>query len=130
MFNTATWIDYPLAFVTAGILSFLGSMLAQVIGFFVLILAPFVGIVVAEGVRLVTRKRRSRSLYITALVGTILGCLPNIIIPVIYTLLTVFIDAGYSGFSGLLSILWDVLYAVLVATSMYYRLSGIQLGRK
>lgn len=130
VFNTATWLDYPLAFITACVLSYIGSIAAQFVGFFIIIIAPFVGVVIAEAVRLVTRKRRARSLFNTALAGTILGCLPNILLPLLITLLSIFSGGGLSSFASSLSILWDVIYAVLVATSMYYRLSGIQLGRK
>lgn len=130
VFDTATWIDYPLAFFVAAILSYLGSLLAQFVGFFILIIAPFVGVVIAEGVRFATRKHRARSLYNTALAGTIAGCLPNILIPIFISILGVLSGDGYYSLAGGLSILWDVIYAALAASSMYYRLSGIQIGRK
>ncbi len=130
VFDTATWIDYPLAFIVAAILSYLGSLIAQFVGFFILIIAPFVGVVIAEGVRLVIQKRRSRKLFNTALAGTIAGCLPNILFPLFISLLGVLSGAGFSSLAGGLSILWDVIYAGLAASSMYYRLSGIQIGRR
>jgi hypothetical protein len=131
VFDTATWIDYPMAFVIAGVLSYIGSLLASRAGFFIILIAPVVGIVIAEAVRLATHKRRSRTLFLTALAGTIAGCLPNIIIPLLVMVLSLSGGNGFADYlgAGALSIVWYLLYGGLVCSSMYYRLSGIQLGK-
>lgn len=128
VFETATWMDYPLAFITAGALSFAGSYLTQWFSFFTLILAPIVGMIVAEVVRFVIRKRRSKGLFITAAAGSALGSLPQLAMPVLFLLFSLFggaplISLGGSG----LSLLWQVIYTVLVTSTVYYRLSGIQM---
>lgn len=135
IFNTATGIDYVLAFVVASILGLIGSVIAQSLGFFTFFIAPFAGIVIAEAVRLVTRRHRSKALFNTALAGTIAGCLPSIFGPVLLTLFTM--AMGYDSASSMLgglsisfSLLWNLVYAVMACTSMYYRLSGISLGQK
>jgi hypothetical protein len=135
IFNTATGVDYALAFIVAGILSLIGSVIAQSLGFFTFFIAPFAGIIIAEAVRLVTGRRRSRALFNTALAGTIAGCLPTIAWPLIASLLIVTMGGDTStmvagGLSMSFSLLWNLVYAVMACTSMYYRLSGISLGHK
>src|SRR5512140_2507734 len=51
IFETALWYDYVLAVVLAGGLSFAGSLLVQVLGFFTIFVAPIAGVVIAEAVR-------------------------------------------------------------------------------
>jgi hypothetical protein len=130
VFNTASGIDYPLAFIVAAVLGYIGSLAAQFVGFFVLLVAPFVGVIVAEAVRFVIRRHRSRGLYNTALAGMILGCLPAILFPLLATTLGLVSGAGLTSLLGSASVIWQVIYAGLAVSSMYYRLSGIQLGRR
>ncbi len=127
-FITATRVDYPLAFVTAAFISYIASLFAGFLGFFTLILAPFAGIVVAEAVRLVIRKRRAPGLYMTAAAGTVLGCLPGLLIPLLAYLFSFSSSnpgsvIGSAGFT----ILIKVVFTVLLTGSMYYRLTGKQL---
>ncbi len=128
IFNTAQTLDYPLAFVIAGVLGFLGSLVISLVGrlgFFAIIatifIAPIVGSVIAGGVRLVTQKRRSKRLFQLATLGAALGGLPLILSAVAAMLLT------GSGFAYLYPLIWQVLYLVLVPPTVYYRLSGIEL---
>ena len=127
-FETAVWMDYPLAIVTAGLLSFIGSYLSQWFSFFTLILAPIIGMVVAEAVRFVIHKRRSKGLFLTAAAAAFLGSLPQLVMPIFFLLFslsggTSLVSLGGSG----LSLLWQVLYSILVTTTVYYRLTGIQV---
>ncbi len=122
IFVTAEWYDYLLGFVVAGILSFLASLLASLvagIGFFGWILifigAPSAGAIIAEGVRLATRKHRARSLFITVAAGVILGALPALVFQLI-----VF---------NLFGLIFQIIYLVLATPVVYTRLSGIQLFR-
>ena len=121
VFDTAQWSDYPLAIVVAGVLSFMGSVAASYLGFFTIFIAPVIGVILAEAVRWVVRRRRARLLFQLATAGAILGALP---IPLI-ALLGVVIGGG-RGF-GLFGLLWPSIYIFLVASTTYYRLSGIQL---
>ncbi len=121
VFDTAQWTDYPLAFIIAGVLSFAGSIAAQFLGFFTIFIAPVVGVILAEVVRWAVRRRRSRSLWQIATAGAIVGALPILLISLSGLLL------GGRGVFSLLSILWPGLYTFLVASTAYYRLSGIQI---
>jgi hypothetical protein len=127
-FVTARWVDYPLAFVTAAFVSYVASIFAGMLGFFVLILAPFAGIAIAEAVRFVIHKRRAPGLYLTAAAGTVLGCLPGLLIPLLSLLLSLSsANPGAIIGSAGLTILIKLVFTVLVTGSMYYRLTGTQL---
>jgi len=121
-FNTSEWYDYILGFIVASVLSAVATFLVSLIsgiGFFGWIIifagAPTAAVIIAEGVRMVTRRRRSRSLFITVAIGVVLGALPVIL----YQALTL----------NLFSILFQVLYLVIAVPLIYTRLSGIQLFR-
>jgi hypothetical protein len=122
VFNTSEWYDYVLGFVVAMLLSAVAAFLVTLIGgigFFGWIIiffgAPTVAVMIAEGVRLVTRRRRSRPLFITVTVGVVLGALPMILIQVLSM--------------NLFGILFQVVYLVIAVPIVYSRLSGIQLFR-
>ena len=121
-FETSEWYDYILGFIVAGALSAVATFLVSLIGgigFFGWIIifagAPTAGVMIAEGVRLVTRRRRSRSLFITVAAGVVLGALPVILIQVLR--------------GDLFGILFQVIYLVIAVPLVYTRLSGIQLFR-
>ena len=73
VFDTAKPFDIPLALIIAGVLAFLGSWLTSFIGFFTILLAPAAGMLIAEVVRRVVKKRRSKMLSRSVLWGTIVG---------------------------------------------------------
>jgi hypothetical protein len=123
IFITAHWYDYLFGFVTAGILGLLGSLLvilvsgiAGIFGWIVIIIAaPTAGAVIAEAVRLVTRKHRAQALYITVCVAMVLGALPIILIHLLSF--------------DLFALIFQGIYLVLATPVVYTRLSGIQLFR-
>lgn len=119
-FDTAQWFDYPLAFFVAGILSFIGSLISSYIGFFTIFIAPIAGVVLAEAVRWVIGKRRSKLLFQIATAGAIMGALPLLLIALAGMLFG-------NGVSGLFRLLWPGIYVFFVASTTYYRLSGIQM---
>jgi len=123
IFDTARWWDYPLAFITAGVLSYFGSIVAGLFGFFVIFIAPVAGMIIAEAVRFVVRRRRSKPIPITAVVATVLGGLIVPVANIVFALLNYYVDAG----SGLLGLLWPAVYAALAASTVYYRLKGIRV---
>jgi len=114
-FETAEVIDYPIAFVVAAVLSYIGSLIAPRLSFFVIILAPIAGTIVAEAVRFSIRKRRANSLYITAAAGALVGSLPGLIGKILYV--------------DLLSMLWYGIYTFTVTTTVFYRLKGMVFRR-
>ena len=122
VFNTAEWYDYLLGFGTAGILGFLASLLAGLvsglsfIGWILIVIgAPTAGMVIAEGVRLATRKHRSRPLFITVAVAVVLGALPVIMINLISF--------------NLFGLIFQGIYLFIATPVVYTRLAGIQLTR-
>jgi hypothetical protein len=122
IFDTAMWYDYVLGFITAGVLGFLASLLAlfvsglSFIGWILIIIgAPTAGVVIAEGVRLVIKKRRSRALFITIAVAMVLGALPVII--------------GNLISFNLFGLIFQGIFLFIATPVVYTRLSGIQLNR-
>jgi hypothetical protein len=122
IFDTALWYDYLLGFLTAAILGFLASLLARLIsglsfiGWILIIVgAPTAGVIIAEGVRLVIRKRRSRALFITIAAAVVVGALPIILIQLFS--LNVF------------GLIFQGIYLFIATPVVYTRLSGIQLNR-
>ena len=123
VFNTSEWYDYIVGFIVAAILSSVAAFLVTMIGgigfigwFLIAAGAPTAGVVIAEGVRLVTGKRRSRPLFITVAVGVVLGALPIILFELLFTF-------------DLFGVVFQVIYLIIAVPVVYSRLSGIQLFR-
>jgi len=119
-FDTAIWIDYILAIVIAVILTYIGSRLTSRIGFFTIFLAPIAGVVIAEAIRFVVRRRRSKRLFQATAAATAFGGLLPVLSVLAYTGLTV-------GFVGLIYFIWPIVFTVLVTSTVYYRLAGVRL---
>jgi MFS family permease len=115
VFETAEVIDYPIAFVVAALLSFIGGLIAPRLSFFVILLAPIAGTMVAETVRFSIRKRRAKNLFLTAAAGALIGSLPGLIGQIIAL--------------NLLGMLWYGIYSAVVTTTVYYRLRGMVFKR-
>ena len=120
-FETSEWYDFVTGFLVAALLSAIASFLVTFIGgigffgwFLIAAGAPTAAVAIAEGVRAVTRRRRSRALFVTIVVGVVLGALPIILLQV---------------FTNPFGILFQVIYLVIAVPVVYSRLSGIQLFR-
>jgi len=127
IFNTAEFYDYPLGFIVAAVLSYVGSLIAPRLGFFVLFLAPLAGIIIAEVTRFITRRRRAKYLFQTISAGALIGALPTVLVPIISLL--IFTPGFESVFGILFSSIWDIAYAIIVTSTVYYRISGLTLNR-
>ena len=101
-------------------LSYLGSIFVSRLGFFLLLLSPIAGMLIAEAVRNATGRRRSPGLNKVLVIGIIVGGLPR----VLPGLLSVIFGGGLGG---LLGILWPTLYVVITASTAYTRFSGINI---
>ena len=127
IFDTAQWWDYPLTALTGAVLAYLGSLITNFIGFFTIFLAPFAGMIIAEAVRRIVRKRRSRQLPLITAGAALFGALVG---PLFRLVLMLLFSSG-SGGAGLLSslfgFLWPVVFAIIVASTVYYRLKGIRV---
>lgn len=114
VFETAEWVDYPLIFAVVSILAYLGSLVAFRVGFFIILLAPIAGGLIAEVARYVTRRRRSKRLFFVAAVAAVAGCIP--------------LGLQFVLNFSLLGLIWHAAYAVLMTSTLYTRLAGIRIG--
>jgi hypothetical protein len=120
IFDTATWYDYVVAVVFAGVISFVGSWIALRIGWFTILLAPGVGVAIAEVVRYLTGRRRSRILFTVTAAAALVGALP---------LAVIMLFSITQGFYSLFALLFQGYYLFIVPTTVYTRHSGIQIRR-
>jgi hypothetical protein len=121
-FDTSEWYDYALGFITAAILSGVAAFLVTLIGsigffgwFLIAAGAPVAATAIAESVRAVTRRHRSKNLFITVTVGVVIGALPVALLQLLSM--------------NLFGILFQVIYLVIAVPIVYTRLSGIQLSK-
>ena len=121
VFETAEWWDYPLAFVIAGLLSFLGSLLVSFLGFLTLFVAPIAGTIIGEVVRLAVRRRRAKLLFQIAAGAAALGSL----LPIVTLLLGGVLGMGLTYMA--LPLVWQIIYTVAVTSTVFYRLGGISI---
>lgn len=127
VFETALWQDYLLGGGVAFVLSLIGSFLVPALGWFSIFVVPIVGVIVGEAARFATRRRRARSLFLTVTVMTALGCLPVLLLS-LGSLLGIGTMPGAVSFSSpLFLLIWRGLYAVIVTSTVYYRLAGINI---
>jgi hypothetical protein len=121
-FDTSEWYDYIFGFLVAcflsGVAAFLITLVSSIgfIGWFLAIsAAPLAGTTIAEAVRFATRRHRSRSLFLTVVVGVVLGALP------------IMLSQIFRG--NIFGIIFQVVYLIIAVPLVYARLSGIQLRR-
>lgn len=121
-FDTAIWYDFVSGFAIAGLISGLASFLVTLIGgigFFGFLLvflgSSAAGGVIAEAVRAVTRRRRSRPLFLTVAAGVIFGALPMLVTQLLV--------------GNIFGLIFQGIYLVVAVPMVYARLSGIQLSR-
>jgi hypothetical protein len=118
VFETAEWYDYPIAAVIAGAIALLGSLIVPRLGFFTILVAPFVGFIIAEAVRAAVRKRRGKRLFQIAAAAAALGCAALPLLGLV---------VGGVGGRALFGLLWYGVYAFLVTSSVYTRLACITM---
>jgi len=119
VFETARGLDYPVVIVIALVLSVIGSYIASMLGFFTIFIAPVAGVIIAEAIRWATRKRRSRALFRTA---TIFAALGGLWLPLMH-LINLLAGVNFD----LMGLVWSSVYVILATSSVYYRLTGIQI---
>jgi hypothetical protein len=121
IFETAQWMDFPLACGLAFIIAFLGSFLAQVMFFLIIFVAPIVGTIIGEVVRIVVRRRRSKRLFQAVALSAALGSLPLPLLRLGGILLS------GNSIQGYVVLIWFGLYTFLMVSTVYYRLAGINI---
>ena len=115
LFETAQWYDYPVAFVLAVVLAAIGSIIGSFIWFFIILLAPAVGVVIAEAVRTVLHHRRSIHMWQVVEAGTVIGCLPMLFASLLRL--------------NLFGILFQGAFMVIATSTAIARLRGININR-
>jgi len=126
IFETSQIVDYPLAFIVSGVLAFLGSLILPKWILLAIIGSPIVGSVIAEAVRFVVRRRRSKRLFQVTTLGVVVGCLPLLLFQLLFTGLAIG-SRGVSSAFNILPLISYGIYAILVTSTTYYRLAGINL---
>jgi hypothetical protein len=135
VFETVVWSDYVVAAVIAAPVALLAGALVTSLAFFSIFLAPIVGMVIAELVRLAVRRRRGHYLNWVAVGAFVAGCLPLLLLPLLGTLFGLLGGPGAGvapAFRGSLlaaglNLIWIGVYMVLGAGSLYARLRGIAI---
>jgi drug/metabolite transporter (DMT)-like permease len=82
--------------------------------------APIAGIVIAEAIRRVIRRRRSKRLFQATAAATAFGGILPVLSLLALTGLAI-------GLTGIFYFIWPVVYTVIVTSTVYYRLAGISL---
>jgi hypothetical protein len=126
VFDTSEWFDYPIAFVVAAVLSYIGSLSGS-LGFFTIFIAPIAGGLIAEAVRLLTRKHRSKNLFLLTAAAVAIGSLPRVLI-IVAAMFFSLAGAGRGGFGYFLPLIWQGVFTVLATSTVYARLAGIRMN--
>jgi hypothetical protein len=122
VFFTAMPIDYVIAAIIAFPVSLVAGYIAPRLFWLVIFVAPIVGVIIGEAIRIATKKRRGRYTWIVALVSFLFGSL----IPLWPTM--AFVLSGGLAFepqvSGgiLINVLLDGVYIVLAGGTLIARL--------
>jgi B-box zinc finger len=124
-FDNAKSLDYILGLLVAGILSLAGSFIPTILGFFTIFVAPIIGVIIVAVVQRVNKHRRSQSLFLVIAGATAVGSLPLLIFQILQ-FFHVFTLGEIIGV-GWLGLVWQGLYTFLITSTVYYRISGIQL---
>ena len=127
IFETSQWMDYPLAFIISGVLAFLGSLILPRWILLAIIGSPILGSGIAEAVRFVVRRRRSNRLFQITALGVIVGCMPLLLFQFLVSVLSFRSGGGIGNAFSLISLVSYGIYAILVTSTTYYRLAGINL---
>jgi len=126
VFNNAQAGDFIIAVVIGAGLSYFGSYIPSFIGFFTIFAAPFIGMLIVEAIKRLTGNRRSRSFFLVTTIAAVLGSLPLLIIR-LSSLWAGLLGGGFNLY-GLLPIIWQAAFTILVSSSVYYRMTGIKIG--
>lgn len=129
-FDTTKTSDYLVAVLVSGGLAVLARVLLSLvpfIGFFLILIGPMVGMFIARAVQWAVKRRRSKLLHqvttAAAVIGSLLPNLSAFLLILIFDTGSNFYLSGDSAFS----LVWQGLYIFLLASSLYYRLRGIQI---
>jgi len=136
VFETVQTLDYVAGVLIAAALSVAGSMLCYFLGLFnswfglfVILIAPFVGTIIAEAVRRATHRRRGNLLFRLVTAAALLGALPPVLLDVVPFLFSISGGNPLAFAFRILPLVWKVVYIFTLTSTVYYRLTGIQIRR-
>ncbi len=122
IFYNATPLDYVLTAVIACPIAFIAALIVPRLSIFAIFIGPFVGIIIAEAIRLATSKRRGRYMWIVALV-----CLIGVTLVPLWSTIMFVLGGGLilvpqESASILLSVGLEVVYLVLATGTLLARM--------
>jgi B-box zinc finger len=128
IFETAHWFDFAIAFVVSAVAAALGSLVVTLVGWFIFLVAPSIGVGTAEVVRRAVGRRRSRYLPLAAGVGAALGITPQVLGPLALVVIGLFSGGALNALAGgLVAIVYPTAYAVLMIGALVASLRGIRI---
>jgi hypothetical protein len=122
IFYNATPLDYVLTAVITCPIAFIAALIVPRLSIFAIFVGPFIGIIIAEAIRLATSKRRGRYMWIVALV-----CLIGVTIVPLWSTIEFVLGGGLilvpqeSG-GILLSVGLEAIYLVLASGTLLARM--------
>lgn len=128
VFNTAQWWDYIIAFVITTVGVGIGvALLGRLFFWLGFILAPIIGGGLAELIRFVIGRRRSRYLPLATILGGTVGVLIRLVPLIVTIFLTGFGEINMAWFTSIgLELIFPIGYGFLMISTLYYRLRGIR----
>ena len=121
IFVTTKWFDQIIAFLITGGISFLGSLLTTFLGFYTIFIAIGAGWFAVWIVKKAINNRRSPLLKIVMSITAFVASLPLLIYWIVVTLQEMRVY-GYALGGGLNTIIWYLVYSVIISSNVYYQL--------
>ena len=119
IFTTTKWFDQVIAAAITGVISFLGSLFANSLGIYIMILVAIgAGYLIVRAVKKAINNRRSPLLKYVVTGSAFIGSL----IPVFGILIREFRYYGTILGGGIYSILWHLAYSVILTVYVYYQI--------
>ena len=117
-------VHYLVAAVVALPLALIAGWLVPSLGWFAIILGPLAGAGIAEAARWAIRRRRGQYTWLVVCGCIVVGALPQLLF-ILFTFVRPVLDptaAGYYITSGLMRLLWVIVYLVTAVGVAYARL--------
>ena len=121
VFVTTKWFDPLIAALITGVISFLGSLITIFLGFYTIFIAMGAGFFAVWAVRKAISNRRSPTLKIVMSITAFVASLPPVIYWILISLQELR-DYGYALSGGLYSLIWYLVYSVIITANIYYQL--------
>jgi hypothetical protein len=117
-FNQARTLDYVLASVVSLVLGGISAWILPSLGWFTIFLSPLSGVLIAEAVWWLVRRRYGEHLWWLVAGGIIAGALPSLAT----SLMVVVANFQYGGIFSALGLVWLIVHVVMAVGSATARL--------